>query len=369
LRVALVCVVLSAGSASGQQWRTFGPFVVDAADPFAVILDGEIDKGAADTFERVIEVYPAVQVVILNSPGGSLVEAIGVASMVYEHGLDTYIPANAACYSACAYVFLAGEMRLAEGELGVHQFRSTGEVDEYTTQVAVAVIIELLDLFQVAPEVRFLMLTTPPERMHVFSRQEVAAYGIERTDVAVATRPQPSNYRLAVFVGLDFFGADIDMMHLEDAGACAAACLRNSQCRTFTFNTRPTAGPNCFIKSSTGIPDGYEDAVAGVLLAPGESDRLSFSVGVIDPTQDLLFDTDIPGGDMGLGPYRAADIPYECRLACVQSPTCRAFSFVEEARQCWLKSSVSTPVPRPGITSGIKIGVINYTPVDVFPLD
>jgi len=47
----------------------------------------------------------------LNSPGGSLGEAIRIAQFVYENSISTVLPPNSVCQSACSWIFMLGHER------------------------------------------------------------------------------------------------------------------------------------------------------------------------------------------------------------------------------------------------------------------
>ena len=67
-----------------------------------------------------------------------------VAEEVYERGLNTYIPKDSYCASACSFVFFAGRQRLAEGRLGVHQISApemTGEQAQFGVSDIVACLL------------------------------------------------------------------------------------------------------------------------------------------------------------------------------------------------------------------------------------
>ena len=81
-----------------------------------------------------------------------------MAGIIFDKKLRTYIPANAKCASACSFLFFAGNERLAKGNLGVHQFYTSGEDEkkavrqtEYSTQFTVSEIIGFLTEFKTPP--------------------------------------------------------------------------------------------------------------------------------------------------------------------------------------------------------------------------
>lgn len=67
----------------------------------------------------------------LDSPGGNYVEGRLIAGFVHDYGITTRVPAEASCYSSCAFLFMAGRAHGAEtdgpsrylnvsGHLGFH---------------------------------------------------------------------------------------------------------------------------------------------------------------------------------------------------------------------------------------------------------
>lgn len=87
-----------------------------------LVFEGDIDRGATLALRSAAKKLPSGAVLILNSSGGLIVEARGMAKVVEEYGLYTRVTQR--CYSACTLVFIAGfERSLGKrGELGFHQY-------------------------------------------------------------------------------------------------------------------------------------------------------------------------------------------------------------------------------------------------------
>jgi hypothetical protein len=191
---ALLCALPGAAVAQHAD-QAFGSFHLPAAAPNMIQLIGDITPAAALDFKRALRARPQAAVLDLASNGGDVLAALTVAFDVFERKMDTRIRAGAGCYSACAYLFFAGDRRQADGELGVHQVSSPGQVDLTSAQYTIAEIIQAMALFGVDPTVVTTMFRTPPEAMYVFTRQELAELAIERegspppANVAVATAP------------------------------------------------------------------------------------------------------------------------------------------------------------------------------------
>jgi hypothetical protein len=163
-------------SKDGQR---FGPFILPDSTDRAIILAGEIETGAMLEFRRALKARPTADIIVLDSIGGSVNEGLLLAHEVAERGLATYVPYNATCMSACAYVFFAGKSRAADGPLGVHQIYGEG-VSASDAQVVLSDVLDALAEFDVPQEVISVMLRTRPEQMHVFTADEMALLQLNR---------------------------------------------------------------------------------------------------------------------------------------------------------------------------------------------
>jgi hypothetical protein len=422
LRVAFAGVVLSLLSVStaSAASKTFGPFSVDDANPGVIALNGDIDVNSGLNFRRALQAAPNAKLVTLNSPGGNVQMGLLIADDIHQRKLATYIPKESKCFSACSFVFLAGDERKVDGALGVHQI-SSDSPDLVGAQLAISDIIEVLNRFGTPMDVMHIMFKTPPDDMHVFSQEEVAQYKLNRaagsgtstesavdapasiasvdaktdqrttrgdvpTETAIASVAPEANQqaklstleeftrrpnRIAVYTGLDLFGDDISSIHVTDAGECAKSCLvMDGQCKAFTFNANPKIkrGPNCFLKSSAGRADGNSVAFSGRFLSGAESDPGAITLGTIDPTSALYDDIDLPGGDLSRRSERAAKTPLDCRLACIDEKRCVAFTYIRPKKECWLKGAVGTPTFGKGMVSGLK-KLETFAPAKIISLD
>ncbi len=91
--------------------------------------EGSIDVGAADRFAAEISARGEyVKTVSLNSPGGSVDDALAMSALIREKRLNTIVGTRAVCVSSCPLVFAGGIAREAEKDaiLGVHQVFNAG---------------------------------------------------------------------------------------------------------------------------------------------------------------------------------------------------------------------------------------------------
>lgn len=87
-----------------------------------VRLRGLIDFGVTRDLETLLTAAPQVRVIRLESAGGRVAEARGLAKLVRRKALDT--SASVECSSACTLVLLSGRTRYLEpgARLGFHQY-------------------------------------------------------------------------------------------------------------------------------------------------------------------------------------------------------------------------------------------------------
>jgi len=85
-------------------------------------LNGSFEGGITKRFSAFLRAHPTVNGIVLASPGGNTYEGRGIARIILDRGLDTYVFAD--CFSACTLAFIAGAARILgpNGRLGFHQY-------------------------------------------------------------------------------------------------------------------------------------------------------------------------------------------------------------------------------------------------------
>ncbi len=146
---------------------------------------GDIEEGDTDRLRKIYENYPRSRYLVLNSNGGSIYESVRLGMFVRNSDLETYIPSGSSCLSACFFVYIAGNYRdiSEEGKLGVHQFygKSSEKSDndvQSTSQLVSAELINYTLNMGASIEAIEIALRTPPNSMHIFTRDELNLYGL-----------------------------------------------------------------------------------------------------------------------------------------------------------------------------------------------
>ena len=151
-------------------------------------LSGSIDLGSAARFADEIEARGEyVETVVLDSPGGSVVDALAIGSLIHEKGLATKVAAGSLCASSCPIIFASGAERIAspESAIGVHQIYAAALSGDPQNALRVAgtamsdaqsttgEIIGHLTKTGVDPALWLHALETPPDRLYYFSPEEM----------------------------------------------------------------------------------------------------------------------------------------------------------------------------------------------------
>ncbi len=148
-------------------------------------LTGFIAVGTAQAFtEKIEDVGEYVKIVELNSPGGSVFDAIDISSKIREFGWTTRVSDGHLCASSCPLIFTGGKKRIAgaKAAIGVHQFFAVGEDNRSTadaisgTQRTTAKITKHLKAMNVDPALWVHALETPPQQLYYFSPEELKKF-------------------------------------------------------------------------------------------------------------------------------------------------------------------------------------------------
>lgn len=147
-------------------------------------LTGTIGLGSADRFgEEIARIGEYVTRVRLDSPGGSVHDALAIGHAVRERGFETVVAKGALCASSCPLIFAGGIQRLAEtgATLGVHQVfapdaeRQSAADAMAGAQATTARIQRYLEAMDVDPALWTLAMETPPHRLHYLTPDEMRA--------------------------------------------------------------------------------------------------------------------------------------------------------------------------------------------------
>lgn len=146
---------------------------------------GSIDQGSAARFAAEVTARGEyIETVSLDSPGGSLDDAMTMARLVRERGFTTQVADGAICASSCPLILAGGAERKVSqrAAVGLHQFYAVGkpgtapEQAMADAQMTTARISRLLIELDVDPALWLHALDTPPRALYYLSAEELRKY-------------------------------------------------------------------------------------------------------------------------------------------------------------------------------------------------
>ena len=141
-----------------------------------------------------------IKTVVLESPGGSVADALAIGRLIREKNFATEVEARKYCASSCPLVFAGGVERRAgeKATIGVHQVAAvpTAAVNRLRDDMSVAQTISArcqhyLSEMGVSLQVWVHAMETPHNRLFVFKPDELKALNLVTTTAVPAAAPAP----------------------------------------------------------------------------------------------------------------------------------------------------------------------------------
>lgn len=212
----LLLTSIQVSPAGSMTFRLAEPDTADGATPGWIVADGEITADSAKSFRDFLMSHAQMNsrsVVLINSRGGSLLGGLALGEVIREFGLGTrvgrsipdpprgggYISESEApgeCFSACAFAFLGGKWRVAQGQsIGVHQHynnealkdpraKAFTALDLSAQQVIAGIMADYI--VRMGVDARFLTRAsmTGPSELYRFSSEDMEKFAITWNDLA-----------------------------------------------------------------------------------------------------------------------------------------------------------------------------------------
>ncbi|WP_204318727.1 hypothetical protein [Pseudooceanicola aestuarii] len=150
-------------------------------------LTGSIAGGDAERILAQLDtVEPAPETFILNSPGGSVQDALALGRALRKRGVTTRMEEADICLSACPYLLAAGTTRSAASgaRIGVHQhyFGENTFLPAFTAvsdiQRGQGEVMRYLSDMGVDPMMMSHALVTPPDEIYLLLPEELTRYNL-----------------------------------------------------------------------------------------------------------------------------------------------------------------------------------------------
>ncbi|PYG27997.1 hypothetical protein [Pelagimonas varians] len=154
-------------------------------------LEGAISPDDAPRIiTQIVQADPPVQDLIVQSPGGSVHDALELGRHLRTSGINTRILSGEICYSACPYLFAGGAARLVDptASVGVHQH----DFDKNTYLPAFVAIEDIqrgqgevmsyLNDMGVDPLIMRHALATPASEIYILLPEQIQTYRLSTED-------------------------------------------------------------------------------------------------------------------------------------------------------------------------------------------
>lgn len=149
-----------------------------------ILIKGPIENGDIDKFISAATSVSKPSTVWLDSPGGSAGEGLGIARLIHELKLNTYVHENSKCDSICSIMFLSGKKKMLTdtSRIGVHSAHSkkTGIRDDNANKI----IGWYMGKLGYPEELLFLWIKTGPNQLVDLNDgpNKLLGLGFERVD-------------------------------------------------------------------------------------------------------------------------------------------------------------------------------------------
>lgn len=172
--------------------------VVDLQDDTTIIaLNGDIANGNAGAVEALIKAANdggrLISAIRLDSPGGSLTEAIQLADLIRRAKLPTIVAAGSRCASACFIVFAAGIEKFAsyDAAIGVHGASDKFGHESARTEAATLAMARIAGTYGVPSRVTGQMIATSAQSISWLTPADLRAMGAIMTGRPGRAAPSP----------------------------------------------------------------------------------------------------------------------------------------------------------------------------------
>jgi hypothetical protein len=167
------------------------PMTFDLVSGNKLIATGSITPGISQSFAAEVGRHSEyIKTVVLNSPGGSVTDALAMGRLIRERKFATEVEAGKYCVSSCPLMFAGGLERRAgdRATIGVHQVAAIGSAangpprDEMSIAQNISARCQryLADM-GVSLQVWVHAMETPHDRLFVFKPDELKSLNIVTT--------------------------------------------------------------------------------------------------------------------------------------------------------------------------------------------
>ncbi|MCY1281665.1 hypothetical protein D9M68_373000 [compost metagenome] len=145
----------------------------------AVKVSEDIAPGDYEALLKGLRAHPgqfARKVLLLDSIGGSVVEAMRMGRLLRETGFDSLVPQDGLCQGSCIYLLAAGKQRTVRGPVGLHRPYYPGGDSARDQFTRAPDPVRYLREMGVSPSLAQDMQQIAPARMRALSQADLVRY-------------------------------------------------------------------------------------------------------------------------------------------------------------------------------------------------
>ena len=172
------------------------PMTFDLVGGGRLMATGTITPGISDSFAAEVGKHgDYIKTVVLNSPGGSVEDALKIGRLIRDKKFATEVEAKKFCASSCPLIFASGSERRAgdKAVVGVHQITAmspTGPSSRDDMSIAQSISARCqryLSDMGINLQVWVHAMETPHDKLFVFNSKELKAMNLTTTAESTAT--------------------------------------------------------------------------------------------------------------------------------------------------------------------------------------
>lgn len=146
----------------------------------AVKISEDIAPGDYETLLRGVRDNPGQfdkKIVLLDSIGGSVAEAMRMGRLLRETGFDVLVPQQGLCQGSCIYLLAAGKQRTVRGAVAIHRpHYHTGESHQAKSVRLNSQPASYLQMMGVSPNLLRDMQQIEPQRPRLLTHTDLKLY-------------------------------------------------------------------------------------------------------------------------------------------------------------------------------------------------
>jgi hypothetical protein len=177
------------------------PMTFELVGDGKLMATGTITPGISEAFAAEVgKRGDYVKTVVLNSPGGSVTDALAMGRLIREKKFATEVEAGKYCASSCPLVFAGGVERRAgdKAAIGVHQVAATSSAsaaprDEMDVAQRISARCQrYLGDMGISLQVWVHAMETPHDKLFIFKPDELKSLNIVTTGATPVASPAPA---------------------------------------------------------------------------------------------------------------------------------------------------------------------------------